>query len=187
MGKPDALSRRADHGTGAGDNDNIVLLKPELFAICTLEEIVAQGDEANILRDIQRSNQEGAQEDAVAQATQALQAQWASGVKSVHADEWGLHQLHPVFNVVKLFPAPEDPIPECHPKPSLLPVLVNDEEEYEVEEILDSRAFQGKLQFEVKWKGYGIKDISWELQANVHASGLVQNFYCRHSNAPKAI
>ncbi|KAG5720914.1 hypothetical protein E4T56_gene397 [Termitomyces sp. T112] len=41
MGKPDALSRRADHGTGAGDNYNIVLLKPELFAICVLEGIVA--------------------------------------------------------------------------------------------------------------------------------------------------
>ncbi|KAG5722774.1 hypothetical protein E4T56_gene7985 [Termitomyces sp. T112] len=68
MGKPDALSRQADHGTGAGDNYNIVLLKPELFAIHALEGIVAQGDEANILRDIQQGNQEGAQEDAVAQA-----------------------------------------------------------------------------------------------------------------------
>src|SRR5437016_14550390 len=28
VGKPDALSRRADHGTGAGDNSDIVLLAP---------------------------------------------------------------------------------------------------------------------------------------------------------------
>ncbi|KAG5348745.1 hypothetical protein C0989_008503 [Termitomyces sp. Mn162] len=68
MGKPDALSRQADHGTGAGDNDNIVLLKLELFAIHALEGIVAQKDEANILRDIRQGNWEGAQEDAVAQA-----------------------------------------------------------------------------------------------------------------------
>ncbi|KAG5716582.1 hypothetical protein E4T56_gene16161 [Termitomyces sp. T112] len=74
MGKPDALSRQADHGTRVGDNNNIVLLKPELFAIHALEGIVAQGDEANILRDIRQGNQEGAQEDAVAQAAQALQA-----------------------------------------------------------------------------------------------------------------
>ncbi|KAG5734888.1 hypothetical protein E4T56_gene13773 [Termitomyces sp. T112] len=53
MGKPDALPRQADHGTGVGDNNNIVLLKPELFAIHALEGIVAQGDDANILRDIQ--------------------------------------------------------------------------------------------------------------------------------------
>ncbi|KAG5734195.1 hypothetical protein E4T56_gene1192 [Termitomyces sp. T112] len=88
-----------------------------------------------------------------------------------------LHQLHPVFNVVKLFPASKDPVSGCHPKPPPPPVLVNDEEEYEVEEILDSRVFQGKLQFKVKWKGYGIEDISWELQANVHAPGLVRDFY----------
>jgi hypothetical protein len=31
MGKPNALSRRADHGSGQGDNDNLTLLAPELF------------------------------------------------------------------------------------------------------------------------------------------------------------
>ncbi|KAG5328354.1 hypothetical protein C0989_010562, partial [Termitomyces sp. Mn162] len=71
MGKPDALSGQADHGTGAGDNNNIILLKPELFAIHAIEGIVAQGDEADILKDIQQGNQEGVQEDAVAQAAQA--------------------------------------------------------------------------------------------------------------------
>ncbi|KAG5732785.1 hypothetical protein E4T56_gene2807 [Termitomyces sp. T112] len=59
---------------GAEDNDNIVLLKPELFATHALEGIVVQEDEANILRNIRRGNQEGAQEDVVAQAAQALQA-----------------------------------------------------------------------------------------------------------------
>ena len=52
MGKPDMLSQRADHGTGVGDNDNIVLLKPELFAIHALEGMAIQGDEANILKEI---------------------------------------------------------------------------------------------------------------------------------------
>jgi hypothetical protein len=33
MGKPDALSRWADHGSGQGDNDNQMLLAPELFWI----------------------------------------------------------------------------------------------------------------------------------------------------------
>ncbi|KAG5732613.1 hypothetical protein E4T56_gene16891 [Termitomyces sp. T112] len=105
----------------------------------------------------------------------------------VYKPEDRLRQLHPVFNVVKLFPAPKDPIPGHHPKLPPPPVLVNDEEEYEVEEILDSRVFQGKLQFKVKWKGYGIEDISWEPQANVHAPGLVRDFHRRHPNAPKAI
>src|SRR6202040_3721483 len=32
MGKSDALSRRADHGMGTRDNDNMTLLCPECFA-----------------------------------------------------------------------------------------------------------------------------------------------------------
>jgi hypothetical protein len=35
MGKPDTLSRQANHGSGQGDNDNLMLLAPELFRICT--------------------------------------------------------------------------------------------------------------------------------------------------------
>jgi len=37
MGKPDALSHRADHGTSTDDNSNIMLLSLKLFAVCALE------------------------------------------------------------------------------------------------------------------------------------------------------
>ncbi|KAG5729415.1 hypothetical protein E4T56_gene2376 [Termitomyces sp. T112] len=94
----------------------------------------------------------------------------------------GLCQLHSVFNVVKLFPAPEDPVPGHYPKPPPPPVLVNNEEEYEVEENLDSRIFQGKLQFKVKWKGYGIKDISWEPQANIDT---LLSHHWEHNKTPE--
>jgi len=33
MGKPDALSQRPDHSKKASDNEDVVLLRPELFAI----------------------------------------------------------------------------------------------------------------------------------------------------------
>jgi hypothetical protein len=36
MGKLDTLSRRADHGLGQGDNDNLTLLALELFCIHAL-------------------------------------------------------------------------------------------------------------------------------------------------------
>jgi hypothetical protein len=49
MGQPDALSRRADHGSGQGDNDNLTLLAPELFRIHTLAGARLEGDERNIL------------------------------------------------------------------------------------------------------------------------------------------
>jgi hypothetical protein len=51
MGKPDALSRRrrADHGSRQGDNDNLMLLDPELFWIHALAGVRLNGDECNIL------------------------------------------------------------------------------------------------------------------------------------------
>jgi hypothetical protein len=52
MGKPDALSCRADHGSGQNDNDNMTLLLPELFCIHALSAIALVGPERDILRDI---------------------------------------------------------------------------------------------------------------------------------------
>jgi hypothetical protein len=36
MGKPDALSRWAEHGSRQRDNDNLTLVSPELFRIHAL-------------------------------------------------------------------------------------------------------------------------------------------------------
>jgi hypothetical protein len=44
MGKPNALSRQADHGSGQGDNDNLTLLALELFRIHALAGARFQGD-----------------------------------------------------------------------------------------------------------------------------------------------
>jgi hypothetical protein len=52
MGKPDALSRRADHGSGQNDNDNMTLLFHELFRVHALSVITLIGPECDILRDI---------------------------------------------------------------------------------------------------------------------------------------
>jgi hypothetical protein len=49
MGKPDALSRRADHRSGQGDNNNLTLLAPELFHIYALAGVQLKGKEHNIL------------------------------------------------------------------------------------------------------------------------------------------
>lgn len=63
--------------------------------------------------------------------------------------------LHPVFNVVKLTPAPSDPITGQHPTPPPPLEIVEGEEEYLVKEILDSKMFHGRLKFKIKWEGYG--------------------------------
>jgi len=49
MGKPDALSQRADHGTSKDDNSNLVLLPPELFAIRVMEATQFYGPEQSIV------------------------------------------------------------------------------------------------------------------------------------------
>jgi len=56
IGKPDALLKRADHGNGASDNENIVLLQPEFLAVHTLEGIELTGVEQKILSDICKGN-----------------------------------------------------------------------------------------------------------------------------------
>jgi len=52
MGKTDALSHRSDHGTGSEDNDNMVLLTLNFFAVQALEGLEAAGEERGILKDI---------------------------------------------------------------------------------------------------------------------------------------
>ena len=47
-------------------------------------------------------------------------------------------RIHPVFHVSKLTPWTPDPIPERKTPTPPPPVMVDDHEEYEVEEILDS-------------------------------------------------
>jgi hypothetical protein len=72
MGKPDAFSRRADHGSGQADNDNLMLLAPELFRIHALTGTRLEGEEHNILHKVQRSLKDGVQEEAVAKAAREL-------------------------------------------------------------------------------------------------------------------
>ena len=62
----------------------------------------------------------------------------------------GMRQLHPVFNVVKLSAAPEDPILGRRPQTPPPPIVVDREEEWEVEEVLDSRWHRKRFQFLVK-------------------------------------
>ena len=70
---------------------------------------------------------------------------------------------------MKLTPAPLDPIEGCHLHPPSLPEMIDGEEEWVVEEILDSRMMNRKLCYLVKWQGYGVEHNSWEPWDNFHA------------------
>jgi len=72
MGKPDALSRRSDHSKGASDNENVILLRPELIAVRALEGLHLEGPERDMLREICQGNQKGNQEEPIAKAGREL-------------------------------------------------------------------------------------------------------------------
>ena len=98
-----------------------------------------------------------------------------------------MSQLHPVFPVVKLTLALEDPIPGCHASPPPPLVLLDGKEHFKVEQVLDSHMQRGWLQFLIKWKGYSYEENSWENEGDVNASDLIAEFYNLHPGAPRCI
>jgi hypothetical protein len=96
-----------------------------------------------------------------------------------------LRRLHPVFPIIKLTPTAVDPIPGRRAAPPPPPVLIGNDEEFEVEEILDSRARYRRLEYLVKWKGYDTGHNSWIPHYHVHAPSLVTGFHRRHPGAPR--
>src|SRR5260221_1274550 len=79
MGRPDALSRRADHLRGAEDNVDCTLLTPEVFELRATEAVTLEGEEAVFMERIRQSDQD---DDLVVKALKALD------VGELHSDEW---------------------------------------------------------------------------------------------------
>jgi len=62
-----------------------------------------------------------------------------------------------VFNEDLLTQCVEPKFKGQHEKPALLPMIINKEEEYEVEEVRKHRKRERGTQYLVHWKGYGDK------------------------------
>ena len=90
-------------------------------------------------------------------------------------------RIHPVFHTDLLTPYRET---KTHGEnyQRLPPELIDNEEEFEVEAILDSRRFgRGhKLQYLIKWLGYPDSDNQWEDADKVHANELIRAFQQQH-------
>jgi len=88
--------------------------------------------------------------------------------------EWCIHD---VFHINLLTPYQETDLHGSNYS-RLAPDLIDNEEEYEVEKILDSRQFgRGrKRQYLIKWKGYPDSDNKWVDKRDVHAPEAIREF-----------
>ncbi|QRW19916.1 Retrotransposable element Tf2 protein [Rhizoctonia solani] len=84
-------------------------------------------------------------------------------------------KIHNVFYVgllSKVHELPSQPFPEQPP-----PETIEGEEEYEVEQIIDSKRQQGKWFYLIKWKGYRPEDNLWEPEELLeHSQEEIQRF-----------
>jgi hypothetical protein len=85
--------------------------------------------------------------------------------------------IHPVFHIDLLTPYRET-ITHGPNYQRPVPDLVDGEEEYAVEKILDSRKFgrRRRLQYLVKWEGYPDSDNMWVDKDDVFADDKVREF-----------
>ena len=100
-----------------------------------------------------------------------------------------MHAVHPVFHISMLEPSTPNTLPNrIQPPPP--PVIVDEELEYEISEILDSKLDKWracKLLYLVRWSGYGGTDeeTSWIPATELgHASEVVSKFHLRYPNKP---
>ena len=93
-------------------------------------------------------------------------------------------QKHQTFPVSLLHTTANDPLPgQVVPPP--LPVVVEGEEEWEVEEIPDSRRVRGWLQYLVKWRGFA--DPTWEPEENLVEVEAVDIYHRRYPERPAPV
>ena len=94
-------------------------------------------------------------------------------------------KIHNVFHPNLLRKALTDPLTNQVNEPPP-PVIINNEEEWEVEDILNARSHQGKLQYRVKWVGWD-EDREWYDAARFENSPeIVKDFYSRYLEKPRS-
>jgi hypothetical protein len=92
-------------------------------------------------------------------------------------------RIHPVFHVSLLEPyrqrPGEPPVPQR-------PDIVDGQEEWEIETILDTRLYRRRRQYLIKWKGFATYENSWVYEEDMpHAQTILREFKDRQAAGTK--
>ena len=94
-------------------------------------------------------------------------------------------RLYPTVNEIYLTPYQSPTFPSQQRPPPPPPELVDGNEEYEVDYIVDSKVERGRIKYLVHWKGYGDEAREWlTLTALQNAPEAIEEFHRKHPNAP---
>jgi hypothetical protein len=97
-------------------------------------------------------------------------------------------RIHNKFNELYLSPYVESYAESQKQSPLSPSEIINQQLEYEVEEVLKSRMNRGRFQYLVKWKKYPHKENTWENEEDLeHSPNAIREFYTRFLNAPRQI
>jgi len=95
-------------------------------------------------------------------------------------------KLHPMFHTSLLeiyresnFSGKIQPPPPC--------IEIDNDKEYEIEDILDSKIRRGQLEYSIHWHGYPISERIWEPISNlINVPLKIQEFHRQQLRKPKA-
>ncbi|MBW0511064.1 hypothetical protein O181_050779 [Austropuccinia psidii MF-1] len=96
------------------------------------------------------------------------------------------NSVHPVFHVSLLEPVNKSSIPNQNQLPPP-PILVEEKEEWEVDQVLDSNLKRGKLWYLVEWKGFSEdpERTNWKPASNLtNSPELVKDFHSLYPEKP---
>ena len=103
-------------------------------------------------------------------------------------------KIHDIFHLSLLWKATNNPLPDQHNN-SAPPVIINDKEEWKINDILNARkkgekkvekkVVGKKIQYHVKWKRYNENKEWYNASGFEHAKKIIDDFYKRNPTKPR--
>src|SRR5437660_9102126 len=98
-------------------------------------------------------------------------------------------KIHPVVNIERVKPFLNPREGQRRYKPGAIYIGEDGLEDFEVEEIIDSRMHKRKLQYLIKWVGWGSESNTWEPESHLtNAQEALQAFHAKRIlSAPRCL